>query len=108
MTDSQSPSGTTSESPPTPRRNQGTFCTEEQDFLKSFLPEYRSLLEELAKIASGPRGTKGTKGRKKSWVIKTVFPKFVSRFDSAGKGGPNLDSLKIVRIHLSSITSSVT
>ena len=108
MTDLQSPSGTISKSPPTPRRNQGTFCSEEQDFLKSFLPEYRSLLEDLAKIASGPRGIKGTKGRKKNWVIKTVFPKFVSHFDSAGEGGPNLGSLKIVRIYLSSITSSVT
>jgi len=94
MSDLQSHSGTTSL--PTPRRNQGTFCDEEQDFLKSFLPEYRPLLEDLAKIASGPRGVKGTKGRKKRWVINTVFPKFVFHFDSAGEGGPNLDSLKTV------------
>lgn len=85
---------------PTSRPNQGTFHDEEQDFLKTFLPQYHALLEELSKIASGPRGVKGTKGRKKEWVLKTVFPKFVARFDSAGPDGPNLDSLKQVRIFM--------
>jgi len=98
MSDSPSRSGTPS--PPTSRPDQGTFRNEEQDFLKSFLPQYCSLLEDLSKVACGPRGLRGTKGRKKDWVIKTVFPKFVSHFDSAGANGPNLDSLKTVWMDL--------
>jgi len=97
MSDLQSHSGTPS---PTSRPNQKAFRDDEQDFLKSLLPQYLSLLEDLGKITSGPRGIKGTKGRKKAWVIKTVFPKFVSRFDSAGQDGPNLDSLKQAWIDL--------
>ena len=86
------------------RPNQGTFHDEEQDFLKTFMPQYHTLLEDLSKISSGPRGVKGTKGRKKEWVLRTVFPKFVARFESAGPDGPNLDSLKQVRIELSHLS----
>jgi len=64
--------------------------------LKSFLPQYFSLIEDLSKIASDPRALKGIK----DWIIKTVFPKFVSHFDSAGPNGPSLDSLKTVRIYI--------
>jgi len=97
MSDSPSHSDTPS---PLTCPNQGTFRNEEQDFLKAFLPQYCSLLEDLSKVASGPRALKGTKGRKKNWVIEKVFPKFVSHFDSAGSNGPNLDSLKTVHIDL--------
>jgi hypothetical protein len=75
---------------PPERPKQGKFSKEETHFLTTHLPAYGALCNQLEK-----QGT-GAKGRKKDWILVTVYPKFVTRFLSDQKGGPQLQSLQEV------------
>lgn len=78
------------------RREQSKFRKEETDFLKTHLPAYGVLCDQLAKQATGPRGTGLVKGRKKDWILSKVFPEFIKQFSSDQDDGPQLQSLQAV------------
>jgi hypothetical protein len=78
------------------RHEQGKFSKDETDFLKSHLPAYGVLCQQLAKQATGPRGTGLVKGSKKDWVLTKVYPEFVKQYSSDQNGGPQLQSLQAV------------
>ena len=82
---------------PQPERlEQGKFNREETNFLKTHLPAYGTLCQQLGKQATGPKGTGSVKGRKKDWILSKVFPEYVKRFSSDQDGGPQLHSLQAV------------
>lgn len=79
----------------TGRREQGEFSKEEKKFLDASLPMY------LGTFYS-PSEDRPKKGDKKDWVLDNVYPKFLTKFNSAGPDGPNLDSLSTVSDHYTS------
>ena len=84
---------------------QGRFHSDEQGFLRTFLPAYHKFYQSLAQKGTGERGIKGTKGKKRSWVLDNVYPAFAKQFNSAGPNGPNTASLKDVSTLLPVIAS---
>ena len=82
--------------PQVERPEQGKFSIEEIIFLKTHLPAFGALCQQLAEQATGPRGTGVIKGRKKDWILSKVFPEFVKQFSSDQSGGPQLQSLQAV------------
>lgn len=78
------------------RHEQEKFSKEETNLLKSYLPSYEILCQQLRKKASGPRGTGLVKGQKKAWILSHVFPEYVKQFSSDQKDGPQLQSLQTV------------
>jgi hypothetical protein len=82
---------------PQPERpEQGKFSIEETNFLKTRLPAYGALCQQLREKSTGPRGTGSVKGCKKDWILSEVFPEFVKQFACDQNGGPQLQSLQTV------------
>ena len=71
---------------------QGEFSKEEKKFLDASLPMYLGTL--YSQSEDRPK-----KGDKKDWVLENVYPKFLTKFNSAGPDGSNLDSLSTVSDH---------
>lgn len=81
-----------------PRPDQGPFKGEHRLFLKALLPEYLAFCEQLE--GNGPRRVQGVMGDKREWVITNVYPKYKEKFNPEAAGGPNLESLREVRLDL--------
>jgi len=93
---SDTPAASSVMTPQPVRHKQGKFSKEETNFLKTHLPAYGALCEQLGKQGTGPRGTKAVKGCKKDWILSKVFPQFVKQFSSKQNDGPQLQSLQAV------------
>jgi len=78
------------------RPEQGKFNREETNFLKTYLPAYEALCQQLSKQGTGSKKIASVKGLKKDWVISKVFPEYVKQFSSEQNGGPQLQSLQAV------------
>lgn len=65
------------------RPKKGVFSEDESEFLLGFLGEYGIFSDKKPAI----------KGSKKRWVKANVYSKYIVQFNSAGDGGPNLESL---------------
>jgi hypothetical protein len=68
------------------RPSQGPFSDEEKEYLLGYLDDY------LASSSSSAHGEKS------KWVKLNVYPKFIDKFGSAGPGGPNLATLRVVSL----------
>ena len=77
------------------RREQEEFSKEEKKFLDASLPMYLGTFYSLSE-------DRPKKGDKKDWVLENVYPKFLTKFNSDGPDGPNLDSLSMVRDYCTS------
>jgi len=95
---SPSPCESASSESHTVRPEKEKFTADETIFLKSYLPQYHAHCTSLLAKAEGPRMVKNTKGSKKEWIVKNVFNEFVKKFDANSPSGPNLGSLRVVRI----------
>jgi hypothetical protein len=65
------------------RPSQGTFNSEQKEFLMSFLEQYLAL--------DNP-----AKGSKKAWVKSNVYYAYIEKYKSDGPNGVNLSSLLTV------------
>lgn len=98
--DSTMPSTQNSSNQLAGRREQGEFSKEEKKFLDASLPMY------LGTFYS-PSEDRPKKGDKKDWVLENVYPKFLTKFNSDGPDGPNLDSLSTVSDHWTSSSTKL-